>query len=310
MRVSVILPVFNRAELLRRCVESVRAQTFADWEIVAVDDASSDDSVAALETFRDPRIRILRHETNRGPSAARNTAIAAARGELFALLDSDDEWLPGKLAAQLAVIDRCEACGCEYWLVEDGAEKHVHLPEPASWSEVLHTRCELGNGTTLLVRRDCAEAIGAFDERLRVYEDWDWVLRLVTRFRYEVVREPLARVHAGGPRSARGFAEGAEVFLQKHDAAFAQRGDAYRRRIRAKHLENIAANAFANREYRMGARYLIRSFAAFPRQSPVRLGALLLAPIDAVFGTSLVQRAAAWRRSRSQRSAIFTVSDS
>ena len=88
--VTIILPVFNRAATLRRCVESVRAQTFADWELIAVDDASTDDSIAVLESFGDPRIRVLCHDTNRGPGAARNTALASARGEFFALIDSDD----------------------------------------------------------------------------------------------------------------------------------------------------------------------------------------------------------------------------
>ena len=297
-RVSVILPVFNRASTLARCVGSVRAQTFADWELVAVDDGSTDDSIAALESIRDPRIRVLRHERNRGPSAARNTAMAEARGDVFALLDSDDEWLPGKLAAQLDLLEICDLCGCEYWLAEDGAERRVRLPEPPSWVEVLHTRCELGNGTTLMLRRKCAEEIGPFDEWMRVYEDWDWALRLVTRFRYSVVPEPLARVHGGGLRAARNFAIGAEFFLAKHDGEFARLGAQHRARVRAKHFENVAANAFANREFLLGSRYLVKSFAEFPAQSPARLGALVLAPVDALFGTSLIDRAAAWRRRR------------
>ena len=297
--VSVILPVFNRAVTLGRCVESVRAQTFTDWEIVAVDDGSSDNSVERLEHFADPRVRVLRHEHNRGPAAARNTALAAARGEYFALLDSDDEWLPGKLAAQLERLRTCDLCGCEYWLVEDGVERRMRLPEPPSWAEVLHTRCELGNGTTLLLPRRVAEAAGPFDERMRVYEDWDWLLNLVQRFRYAVLPEPLARVHAGGPRSARSFAEGAEIFLAKHDAQFTRVSARHRRIVRGKHFENVAANAYASREYRLGTRYLLKSFAANPAQNPVRLGALLLAPCDALFGTSFIQRAAAWRRARS-----------
>ena len=134
------------------------------------------------------------------------------------------------------------------------------------------------------------------DERLRVYEDWDWMLRLVQRFQYCVVAEPLARVHAGGPRSARAFAAAAEIFRLKHEAEFARLGAAHHAWVRGKHFENVAANAFANREQRLGCRYLLKSFAENPRQNPVRLGALLLAPVDALFGTSLIGRAAAWRR--------------
>ena len=105
-KVSVILPFYNRAATLPRCLDSVRAQTFTDWEMVAVDDCSRDDSAAVIERYGDPRIRVLRHERNRGAGPARDTAMANARGEWFALIDSDDEWLPGKLAAQMAALER------------------------------------------------------------------------------------------------------------------------------------------------------------------------------------------------------------
>src|SRR3712207_6134618 len=110
--VSVILPVYNRASTLAQCVTTVQAQTFSDWELVAVDDASQDESCAVIERFNDSRIRLVRHERNQGPSAARNTGIKAARGKYIALLDSDDEWLPGKLAAQVALLESgaCDLC--------------------------------------------------------------------------------------------------------------------------------------------------------------------------------------------------------
>ncbi len=296
--VSVILPFFDRAATLPRCIESVRAQTFSDWELIAVDDGSSDGSLAVLKTFGDSRIRVLRHEKNAGPGAARNTAIEAARGNYLALIDSDDEWFPTKLEKQIARLESgdCDLCGCEYFLAKNGVDERIVLPAPPSWAEELHTKCELGNGTTLVLRRECAETVGAMDERLRAYEDWDWMLRLVQRFGFAVVAEPLARVHTGGPRPALAFAEAAEIFLAKHDAEFARLGAAHHGWVRGKHFENVAANAFANRSHRLGCRYLLKSFAANPRQSPARLGALLLAPVDALLGTSLIERAAAWRR--------------
>src|SRR5215469_600238 len=104
-RVSVVIPLFNRARTIERALASVQRQSFSDLEIVVVDDASSDggaDKIAGL----DPRLRILRHPANRGAAAARNTGINAARGEYVAFLDSDDEWLPAKLTTQLGVLDR------------------------------------------------------------------------------------------------------------------------------------------------------------------------------------------------------------
>src|SRR5690348_15078750 len=105
-RVSVIVPVFNRAATIGRAVASVVVQTMADWELIVVDDGSADDPAGALAALSDARLRLLRHERNRGAAAARNTGIAAARAPLIAFLDSDDEWLPEKLARQVAAVER------------------------------------------------------------------------------------------------------------------------------------------------------------------------------------------------------------
>jgi glycosyltransferase involved in cell wall biosynthesis len=297
-KVTVILPVYNRAGTLGPCVGSVLAQTFTDWEMVAVDDASTDNSAEVLESFGDARIGVLRLETNKGPSGARNAAIAAARGEYVALLDSDDEWLPTKLAEQVALLGRgdCDLCGCEYYAIENGVERHVRLPEPPSWSEYLHARCDLGNGTTLVVNKAVLDAVGGLDESMRFCEDWDWVLRMTERFRYAVVHQPLARVHSPSGRPARPVAIAVEQFLQKNAAAFESRGGAYAKRIRAKHYENVAANAFEQREFALGARYLLKSFFANPLDRPHRLAALALAPIDAMLGTSLIRKSTELQR--------------
>ena len=298
--VTVVLPVFNRAATLGRCIASVRAQTFGDWELIAVDDGSSDDSIAVIEALGDTRIRVIRHEVNRGPGAARNTALREGRGDFFALIDSDDEWLPGKLAAQLALLDGppgCDLCGCEYWRVLDGVERRVALPRPPSWAEWLHFQCPLGSGSTLVVRRQVVEAVGLLDETLRVFEDWDWVLRMVRTFRYEVVSEPLARVHAGGPRSPRVVAESVERFLRKNEDEFRRPGVEHWRRVQARQHEAVAALAFEQRDFALGCHSLWKSIAAEPAYRPLRIGAFALAAVDAVCGTSLLRRATKLQRS-------------
>ena len=97
--VSVIIPTYNRADLVRQALASVKAQTYRDFEIVVVDDGGTDGTCEALSAWRE--IRVLRHAHRRGVSAARNTGIDAARGEWLAFLDSDDLWLPDKLARQI-----------------------------------------------------------------------------------------------------------------------------------------------------------------------------------------------------------------
>lgn len=103
---SVIIPVYNRAPLIGDAIRSVLAQDFEDWELVVVDDGSSDESVAIVEAFADPRIRVVRHTRNLGIPDARNTGLDAARGELIAWLDSDDIARPGRLGAQVDFLRR------------------------------------------------------------------------------------------------------------------------------------------------------------------------------------------------------------
>ncbi|NJL52681.1 MAG: glycosyltransferase family 2 protein, partial [Hydrococcus sp. SU_1_0] len=102
--VSVIIPTYNRADLILRAIASVVAQSYANLEIIVVDDASSEDIPEAIAQIDDPRLKYIRHDTNLGGSVARNTGIKHAQGQFVAFLDSDDVWLPDKLQSQLAGI--------------------------------------------------------------------------------------------------------------------------------------------------------------------------------------------------------------
>src|SRR5262245_22080838 len=103
-RVSVVIPTFNRAGFVREAIESVLAQTFGDWELIVIDDGSTDDTASVVAAFGDPRIRYIRQE-NRGEGRARNAGLAVATGEWVSFLDSDDRMLPDNLAALIAVSD-------------------------------------------------------------------------------------------------------------------------------------------------------------------------------------------------------------
>lgn len=301
--VSVILPFYNRAATLARCVDSVLAQTFTDWEIVAVDDASTDDSAAMLESRRDPRIRVIRHETNRGAGPARDTAMRAAQGEWFALLDSDDEWLPGKVAAQMAALRRpgetAALSSCRYEFIrEDGAIVWPKPFDPRAWERSLHRECTFGFGTTLVIRRDVALRLGGFDPALPRHEDWDWVLRAFEQGEtLAFVPEVLARVHCVERPKLGRFIPSTHEFLARHDAGFRKFGVEHRRRVIAHHFESVASMAYEQRAYATGHAYLLRSFAAWPWRSPLPLAALPLGFVDWLCGTRLIQRAAGVRRS-------------
>lgn len=107
-RVSVIIPLYNKAPYVRRALDSIAAQTFGDFELIIVDDGSTDESVTVVESYKDARLRLLRQQ-NAGPGAARNRGIAESAGEFIAFLDADDEWLPEYLARAISMLEEMGA---------------------------------------------------------------------------------------------------------------------------------------------------------------------------------------------------------
>lgn len=119
-KVSIITPCHNGAKTIGEAIESVLGQSYANWEMIIVDDCSTDDSVSAVKAFADPRIRLLQNETNPGPGGTRNVGIRAASGRFLAFLDADDAWLPEKLAAQTSfMVEHDCAFSCHGYYVCD-----------------------------------------------------------------------------------------------------------------------------------------------------------------------------------------------
>ena len=202
LKVSVIIPVFNRPQSVRRAIESVLAQTCQDFEIIVVDDASTDATATVVAAFTDPRIRLIRHERNRGGSAARNTGIQASSAPYVAFLDSDDEWLPNKLERQLAVF---EAATDQVGLVYTGAERvwedgvvsrDVPRRHPDLTRTLLLTNV-IGETSVGMVRRRVLDETGGFDESLPSCQDVDLWLRICERFHAVPVSGILVRVIKG-----------------------------------------------------------------------------------------------------------------
>ncbi|MEO8256955.1 MAG: glycosyltransferase family 2 protein [Acidobacteriota bacterium] len=198
-KVSVVIPVFNRPMAVRRAIESVLAQTCQDFEIIVVDDGSTDTTTAAVEAIADPRITLIRHERNRGGSAARNTGIRASSADYVAFLDSDDEWLPAKLERQLEVFERSgDRLGLVYTGVErifpDGSVSRIIARPHVNLARALLAENVVGETSLGMVRRSALAAVGGFDESLPSCQDLDLWLRICERFSAEVVPDPLVRV--------------------------------------------------------------------------------------------------------------------
>jgi glycosyltransferase involved in cell wall biosynthesis len=201
-QVSVIIPTYNRADQVREALASVEAQTYRDFEIVVVDDGGTDGTFEALATGRE--IRVCRHASRRGVSAARNTGINAARGKWLAFLDSDDLWLPDKLARQIFWLEgQPELLICQ--TEETWVRRGVRVNKPLSHRQVggriflpSLSRCMISPSAVMLDRRLISDH-GGFDETLPAAEDYDLWLRLTWRYEVGLVDEPLVIKRGGHP---------------------------------------------------------------------------------------------------------------
>jgi glycosyltransferase involved in cell wall biosynthesis len=201
--VSVIIPALNAGATLGRALDSVAAQTYPHWEAIVVDDGSSDDTAALVERRGDLRCRVIRRVTRGGPSRARNDGIAGARGEVIALLDADDEWLPEKLARQVAALEQHPGAAlvvCDMHAIhEDGSDgtsvftRQSPSAGPDAWKALLASSF-IGTSAALAPRALLQE-LGGFDTSLAVGEDQDLFIRLALRGEVVVLPEALAIYH-------------------------------------------------------------------------------------------------------------------
>jgi len=233
--VSVIVPTYNRAGRLVRAIDSVLAQTFEDFELLIVDDASTDDTAEVVGGYGDRRVRFLPAAVNRGVSTARNRGVRAARGELIAFLDSDDTWSPDKLAAQVDVMRQGPwSLGLVYAGVErlrgDGGSE-AHLPEHRGdvFEVMLRKNVIYGGGSNVMIRRGVVATAGFFDTRLPAIEDYDYWLRVARWFEVDAVGRPLCRYHDAGDVGRRSRRAGSNLtardrFLVKHGGAMRAAG--------------------------------------------------------------------------------------
>lgn len=198
--ISVIIPTRNRAAYLREAIDSVLAQRRADFELIVVDDGSTDATPALLAAIDDPRLRVVR-QPPRGIGAAMNAGLRAARGAYVARLDSDDTWRPELLEVLAATLDarpdidvayaRGQAMDAGGHLLPHRQGMPMRFPGEALRSMVFDDfTCNIA----LLARRDCLERAGTYDEALPANEDWDLWLRVARASRFAFVDRVLAHI--------------------------------------------------------------------------------------------------------------------
>jgi len=207
--VSVVIATRDRARFIAETIESVQRQTFTDWELVIVDDGSTDDTRGVVARYTsDARIRYLARPPE-GRSAARNHGIAASSAPLIAFQDADDLWEPTKLARQVAALAADPGAGLCYTaarFVDAGGARLPMRKPPAPLAGDVLPRLARGNVIILasvVVRRACLDQVGAFEPTLHACEDWDLWLRIARRFRVAFVDEELTRYRVHGGNTAR-----------------------------------------------------------------------------------------------------------
>jgi glycosyltransferase involved in cell wall biosynthesis len=268
--VSIILPTYNRATLLPRAVASALGQTHADFELIIVDDGSSDETAAVVAALTDPRIVYL-PRPHGGAAAAENAGLTIARGRFIGFLDDDDEWLPGKLAAQMAAFaSEARDTGVVYtgrWRLRGGRRSYGPSPWILRKNGAIHREIVLRRTfvplVCALVRRECFAEVGGFDEALPTSNDYDLWIRMSARYRFRYLPDPLVLVHATpgslstGPRR---IIEARKRLLVKHASTFRDCGGG----ITAYFLWQIGSLLLLDGDLREGRRYLARAARARP----------------------------------------------
>ncbi len=197
--VSAIIPVYNQERYLASAVDSVLGQSFRDFEVIVVDDGSTDRTPDVIASYGD-RIRAFR-KPNGGVATALNLGIRQARGESVAWLSSDDLWEPRKLERQVEALRGNPKAGLVYtdvWVIDADGRVLRRTPPPSNetgqqFLRALLRRCFV-NGTSVLVRREVFDAVGLFDEKLQIATDYDMWLRIAQAgFEFVHLPEPLAR---------------------------------------------------------------------------------------------------------------------
>ncbi|WP_421853074.1 glycosyltransferase family 2 protein [Novosphingobium sp.] len=303
-RVSVVMPVYNVEAYVAEAIRSVLAQTFTDFELNIVDDGGSDASMEICRSFSDPRITIV-SQRNRGLAGARNTGIAASRGEFVALLDSDDRWLPEKLMLHVIHLDNAPKIGVSFAPSRfiDAAGQPLRIVQRPKLKGIaakdIFCRNPVGNGSAPVLRRSALDTVAFahpdersrtcwFDETLRQSEDIEMWLRLSLTggVRFEGIAAVLTEYRIGGSglsaqilrqyESWQGVVARMERYAPEFAARHVARARAYQLRYLARRAIQLGDAGMAMALLRGAAMSSLRPLLEEPAKSLTTLAAALV----------------------------------
>ncbi len=267
--ISVVIPTYNRADMIGSAIESVQRQTFEDWELIIVDDASTDHTGDAIQKYLagDSRIRCLRQATNRGGNAARNRGITESVGRFVAFLDDDDTWKPEKLHLQNRYFTARPGVGlvyCGFRYVDFNSKRAIREIKPLHQGNVLNAilRNNILGSPTPLIKRECFEQAGLFDEDFTSCQDWDMWIRVARIAPFGYIDDALADVSIHGSQISGNLEskiDSREKLLNKYHGLLEKIP-----KTRAYHLKRLAVLYALNHSPGRARRCLIRSLGANP----------------------------------------------
>lgn len=227
-KVSIIIPTYNRAYCIERSIRSVLAQTYQEFELLIVDDGSSDNTQDVVNSIGDERIRYIKMPENKGVAAARNEGIRQASYEYIAFQDSDDVWKPDKLEKQIQALSKNPQAGliyCAYECYEEdgsiGITPDEGMPLCDKQGDIYHKllcRNTIG-APTVLARKECFMKAGLFCERMTCLEDWELFVRIAKEYEILFLEEPLVIVYlaeGGVSSNAGGYFDARCYMIAQH----------------------------------------------------------------------------------------------
>ncbi|MBW4536881.1 MAG: glycosyltransferase [Pleurocapsa minor HA4230-MV1] len=225
-KISVIIPTYNAISYLPAAVDSVLKQTFRDFELIIVDDGSSDRTAEWVLSLTDPRVKFITQE-NQGSAAARNKGIAIAQGAYIALFDADDIWELTKLEKQAHFLDAHSSIGLVDTSVvlidEEGKSTGKVVTSQAEgdvWKHLVQFQPVCSCDSTPLIRRECFDTVGLFDRDLMFLEDLDWWIRLASHYQFGAIKEPLVKYRQHSGSKSTNCQETLQAFHQIIEKAF------------------------------------------------------------------------------------------
>lgn len=227
--ISVVIPTYNRARYLPEAIQSVLNQTYRDFEIIVVDDGSTDDTQSILQAWIGQGLIRYHYQDNAGVSAARNTGVELAQGRLIAFLDSDDLFMPAKLEKQVAIFEQTPDLGfvhCSFMKFNDQGqhlgERNTSRFQGRVYPRMLHEWSVLMATPCMLMRKDVLEEVGGYDEHMTWAEDLDLWRRIARHYPIDLVPEVLVKVRVHDASASQQRAKAVPHFRRYLDKAFAQ----------------------------------------------------------------------------------------